>query len=60
MCVCSPQDDARQLFSLSGTAEEQGNLPEDMSKIIQRLWEDGGVQSCFTRAREYQLNDSAS
>ncbi|XP_013864512.1 guanine nucleotide-binding protein G(i) subunit alpha-2 [Austrofundulus limnaeus] len=56
----SRADDARQLFSLSATAEEQGNLPEEMSKIIQRLWEDGGVQSCFTRAREYQLNDSAS
>ncbi|XP_004544901.1 guanine nucleotide-binding protein G(i) subunit alpha-2 [Maylandia zebra] len=53
-------DDARQLFALSGAAEEQGTLPEDLSNIIQRLWADGGVQSCFTRAREYQLNDSAA
>uniref|UniRef100_A0A7N8WT66 Guanine nucleotide-binding protein G(i) subunit alpha-2 n=1 Tax=Mastacembelus armatus TaxID=205130 RepID=A0A7N8WT66_9TELE len=53
-------DDARQLFALSATAEEQGILPEDLANIIQRLWTDGGVQNCFTRAREYQLNDSAS
>ncbi|MEQ2194515.1 Guanine nucleotide-binding protein G(i) subunit alpha-2, partial [Xenoophorus captivus] len=56
----SRTDDARQLFSLSSDAEEQGSLPEDLSKVIQRLWADGGVQSCFTRAREYQLNDSAA
>uniref|UniRef100_H2TDI5 Guanine nucleotide binding protein (G protein), alpha inhibiting activity polypeptide 2a n=1 Tax=Takifugu rubripes TaxID=31033 RepID=H2TDI5_TAKRU len=52
-------DDARQLFALSAAAEEQGILPDDLSRVIQRLWSDGGVQSCFTRAREYQLNDSA-
>lgn len=54
------QDDSRQLFALSAAAEEQGILPDDLSKVIQRLWADGGVQSCFTRAREYQLNDSAA
>lgn len=54
------QDDARQLFALSAAAEEQGLLPDDLSRVIQRLWSDGGVQSCFTRAREYQLNDSAA
>lgn len=54
------QDDARQLFALSAAAEEQGILPEDLSNVIQRLWADNGVQSCFTRAREYQLNDSAA
>lgn len=59
LCVCF-QDDARQLFALSAAAEEQGILPEDLSNVIQRLWADGGVQSCFTRAREYQLNDSAA
>ncbi|XP_043979286.1 guanine nucleotide-binding protein G(i) subunit alpha-2-like [Gambusia affinis] len=56
----SRKEDAGQLSLLSSDAEEQGSLPEDLSKVIQRLWEDGGVQSCFTRAREYQLNDSAA
>ena len=54
------QDDARQLFALSAAAEEQGMLPEDLANVIQRLWADSGVQICFTRAREYQLNDSAA
>ncbi|KAG7283239.1 hypothetical protein CRUP_004981 [Coryphaenoides rupestris] len=54
------KDDARQLFALSAGAEEQGILPEELSNVIQRLWGDGGVQGCFMRAREYQLNDSAA
>ncbi|XP_046873019.1 guanine nucleotide-binding protein G(i) subunit alpha-2-like, partial [Hypomesus transpacificus] len=54
------QDDARQLFALSAAAEEQGILPEELSNVIQRLWADSGVQGCFTRSREYQLNDSAA
>lgn len=27
---------------------------------MKRLWMDGGVQHCFSRSREYQLNDSAA
>ncbi|MBZ3877346.1 Guanine nucleotide-binding protein G(i) subunit alpha-2 [Sciurus carolinensis] len=53
-------DDARQLFALSCAAEEQGMLPEDLSGVIRRLWADQGVQACFGRSREYQLNDSAA
>lgn len=29
-------------------------------KVMKRLWMDGGVQHCFSRSREYQLNDSAA
>lgn len=54
------QDDARQLFALSCTAEEQGIMPEDLANVIRRLWADNGVQACFNRSREYQLNDSAA
>lgn len=53
-------DDARQLFALSAAAEEQGILPDDLSNVIRRLWTDSGVQGCFSRSREYQLNDSAA
>ncbi|KAF3689954.1 Guanine nucleotide-binding protein G(i) subunit alpha-2 [Channa argus] len=53
-------DDAQQLFSLSAAAEEQGILPDDLANVIRRLWADSGIQSCFTRSREYQLNDSAA
>ena len=54
------QDDAQQLFSLSAAAEEQGIFPEDLSNVMRRLWGDSGIQSCFKRSREYQLNDSAA
>ncbi|XP_077385465.1 guanine nucleotide-binding protein G(i) subunit alpha-2-like isoform X1 [Festucalex cinctus] len=53
-------DDAQQLFALSAAAEEQGVLPDDLANVILRLWADGGIQSCFARSREYQLNDSAA
>ena len=54
------QDDAQQLFALSAAAEEQGIFPDDLAKVVRRLWGDSGIQSCFTRSREYQLNDSAA
>lgn len=52
-------DDARQLFVLAGSAEE-GVMTSELAGVIKRLWRDGGVQACFSRSREYQLNDSAS
>ena len=56
--VCC-QDDARQLFALASSTEE-GVMSVELTGLIQRLWMDGGVQACFIRSREYQLNDSAS
>ena len=38
---------------------EGENLPTDVGKAISALWQDAGVQQCFQRSREYQLNDSA-
>ncbi|KAF5890441.1 guanine nucleotide-binding protein G(i) subunit alpha-1, partial [Clarias magur] len=52
-------DDARQLFVLAGSAEE-GFMTAELAGVIKRLWKDGGVQACFSRSREYQLNDSAA
>nr|ARF06923.1 guanine nucleotide-binding protein G(i) subunit alpha [Eptatretus cirrhatus] len=54
----SCEDDARQLFVLAGAAEE-GVLTPELGDVIRRLWSDAGIQACFLRAREYQLNDSA-
>ncbi|EPQ29477.1 uncharacterized protein PFL1_03232 [Pseudozyma flocculosa PF-1] len=34
-------------------------LPREVADAIYGLWKDAGVQECFTRSREYQLNDSA-
>jgi len=52
------QEDARQLISLAAGAEET-KLTGELASIMKRLWKDGGIQECFGRAREYQLNDSA-
>ena len=32
----------------------------DFVKRLKLLWGDPGVQVCYGRAREYQLNDSAA
>lgn len=34
-------------------------LPRNVADAVQGLWMDRGVQACFSRSREYQLNDSA-
>lgn len=31
----------------------------ELGQAIKRLWKDEGVQACYMRSREYQLNDSA-
>ncbi|CAG8433736.1 10428_t:CDS:2 [Diversispora eburnea] len=38
---------------------EGDHLPQDVSLAIKTLWRDSSVQQCFSRSREYQLNDSA-
>lgn len=52
------QEDARQVFALSGTVEDGCFTPE-LIQVMGRLWKDKGIQQSFARAREYQLNDSA-
>lgn len=52
------EEDERQLFTLAGSSDED-TLTEELVNIIKRLWADKGIQACFSRAREYQLNDSA-
>lgn len=51
-------DDARQLFALASTLED-GEMTQELGDCMWRLWQDNGVQQCFGRSREYQLNDSA-
>ncbi|XP_077190316.1 guanine nucleotide-binding protein G(t) subunit alpha-2 [Paroedura picta] len=55
----SRADDGRLLFNLADSIEE-GTMPTELVECIKRLWKDSGVQLCFDRAAEYQLNDSAS
>nr|XP_056717163.1 guanine nucleotide-binding protein G(t) subunit alpha-1 [Euleptes europaea] len=53
------KDDSHKLLHFADTYEE-GTMPPEMSDIICRLWKDTGIQACFEKASEYQLNDSAS
>uniref|UniRef100_A0A7E4V171 Guanine nucleotide-binding protein G(I) subunit alpha n=1 Tax=Panagrellus redivivus TaxID=6233 RepID=A0A7E4V171_PANRE len=58
----STSDDARQFFLLAQSTDEdliEGELPPELAAVMKRLWNDPGTQDCFTRSREYQLNDSA-
>jgi guanine nucleotide-binding protein G(i) subunit alpha len=52
-------EDAKKLFALANTVEDTDELSPELSYVMKRLWRDGGVQICFSRSREYQLNDSA-
>lgn len=52
--------DAKIFFSLINSTEFEDSLGPEMSTIMKRLWLDPGVQLCFSRSREYQLNDSAA
>lgn len=38
---------------------EAEKLPSEVADAIYGLWKDAGVQACFERSREFQLNDSA-
>ena len=42
------------------TQADEITFSSDFVMQLKLLWEDVGVQTCFGRAREYQLNDSAA
>ena len=38
----------------------ESSMPAELADAIKALWRDSGVQDCYRRANEYQLNDSAA
>lgn len=59
-----PLDDQRaeyhvQTIFMQPPQIEGDSLPPEVGAAIKALWQDAGVQDCFKRSREYQLNDSA-
>lgn len=40
-------------------ADDAVAISNEDQKAIRSLWEDGGVQKCFQRRREFQITDSA-
>ncbi len=53
------RDHAQAILSLSTSLSSLSTLPPEMADAFRQLWSDEGVRSCFKRAYEYQLNDSA-
>src|SRR6185437_12698173 len=51
-------EDAKRFLAIVTMTPETPITP-DVANVMKRLWKDSGVQRCFSRAREYQLNDSA-
>uniref|UniRef100_A0A8C2RN77 Guanine nucleotide-binding protein G(T) subunit alpha-3 n=1 Tax=Capra hircus TaxID=9925 RepID=A0A8C2RN77_CAPHI len=58
-CMEFKAEDQRQLCVMANTLED-GSMTPELAEVIKRLWRDPGIQACFERASEYQLNDSAA
>lgn len=39
---------------------EDGEMTQELAKLMKSLWNDQAIQTCFQRSAEYQLNDSAA
>lgn len=53
------QTDAKMVFDVIQRMEDTEPFSEELLAAMKRLWADVGVQECFGRSNEYQLNDSA-
>eukprot|EP00094_Tigriopus_californicus_P004365 TCALIF_04206-PA protein Name:"Similar to Guanine nucleotide-binding protein G(o) subunit alpha (Locusta migratoria)" AED:0.23 eAED:0.27 QI:888/0.83/0.85/1/0.83/0.85/7/0/275 len=51
--------DAKMVMDVVSRMEDTEPFSEELLAGMKRLWADGGVQECFARSNEYQLNDSA-
>ncbi|CAH0391305.1 unnamed protein product [Bemisia tabaci] len=53
------ETDAKMVFDVIQRMEDTEPFSEELLAAMKRLWVDTGVQECFGRSNEYQLNDSA-
>lgn len=53
------QSEAAMVLDLTHMTEEAEPFTPELVEGMKNLWNDSGVQECFNRANEYQLNDSA-
>lgn len=51
--------DAKLILDVISRMEDTEPFTEEILAAMKRLWQDSGVQDCFNRSNEYQLNDSA-
>lgn len=53
------QKDAQVVYATVHAQRDTEQFSEDLSLAMQRLWKDEGVQQCYHRSNEYQIDDSA-
>ncbi|XP_037929348.1 G protein alpha o subunit-like [Teleopsis dalmanni] len=53
------ESDAKMVFDVCQRMHDTEPFSEELLAAMKRLWQDSGVQECFSRSNEYQLNDSA-
>jgi len=53
------EGDAKMVMDVVSRMEDTEPFAEELLAGMKRLWVDKGVQECFSRSNEYQLNDSA-
>lgn len=51
------EDKSQKVLAMSATLAEE--ITPEMAELLKELWADGGMQTCYSRAREFQLDDSA-
>jgi guanine nucleotide-binding protein G(o) subunit alpha len=51
--------DAHRVLEVIQRMKDTEPFNSDLLSSMERLWADAGVQQCFLRSNEYQLNDSA-
>lgn len=56
---CKIQMDAKLVMDVVARMEDTEPFTDELLAAMKRLWADSGVQECFARSNEYQLNDSA-
>ena len=52
-----PDDHLKTLASINPDVAQEITL--ELKKMIARVWSDKGIQTCFSRRREFQISDSA-
>ena len=52
-------EDARIVNEVIQSMHDTEPFSDELLQAMKRLWADSGVQQCFQRSNEYQLNDSA-
>jgi guanine nucleotide-binding protein G(o) subunit alpha len=53
------ESDAQRVLEVIQRMKDTEPFNSELLSSMERLWADAGVQQCFLRSNEYQLNDSA-